>query len=364
MNTRLNRKPVLLVAGAAAVLFLSANGLSLAQGAGGQGRANGSAANGGVAPGQIPNVTGAIMNSPMGAQMGEMLNKMRQSHAFVDPGIGQTSSLLTRSDVRNELVLNGRQTETIVGLQNGYPAAMMTGIMTTVMSSIQKMQQEGGNLDVRSMSPDERQQMFTQMRDTVTDSLTAVQADQNKKSEAILTPAQTKRLRELDLQWRGPLALSDEKLADKVSLTPDQRVKFTAMLKELRDTRMKAQTSMFSPGGGFPGLPGAGGNRPTGARGGTGARGTTGKSGAQPTDPNGAGNPAPNTPTDAAAPAPPGGFTPPTPEQIQQATDAAAKQSEAALKAADKKALLLLTPEQQAQWKLLQGKPFTFRQYL
>ena len=153
------------------------------------------------------------------------------------------------------------------------------------------MQQEGGNLDPRSMSPDERQQMFTQMRDTVTDSLTAVQADQNKKSEAILTPAQTKRLRELDLQWRGPLALSDEKLADKVTLTPDQRAKFTAMLKELRDTRMKAQTSMFSPGGGgFPGFPGAnpgGGNRPNGARGAVGTRGATGKSGTQPTNPNG-----------------------------------------------------------------------------
>ncbi len=168
------------------------------------------------------------------------------------------------------------------------------------------------------------------------------------------------------MQWRGPLALSDEKLADKVGLTPDQRAKFTAMLKELRDTRMKAQTSMFSPGGGFPGLPGAnpgvGGNRPTGARGATGTRGTTGKSGAQPTDPND--KAAPNTPPDAATPATPGNFTPPTPEQIQQASDAAAKQSEAALKAADKKALLLLTPEQQAQWKLLQGKPFTFRQYL
>ncbi len=188
MNTRLNRKPVLLVAGAAAVLFLSANGLSFAQGAGGQGGANGGNPTPTLTPGQIPNVTGAIMNSPMGAQMGEMLNKMRQTHAFVDPGVGQTANLLTRSDVRNELILNGRQTETIVGLQNGYPAAMMTGIMTTVMSSIQKMQQEGGNLDPRSMSPDERQQMFTQMRDTVTDSLTAVQADQNKKSEAVLIP--------------------------------------------------------------------------------------------------------------------------------------------------------------------------------
>ena len=357
MNTRLNRKPSLIAAGAAAVLFLSASSLSVAQGAGGQGRANGGNAPGQLTPGQVPNITGAFMNSPMGAQIGDMLNKTRQNHGFVDPGVSNTSNLLTRSDVRNELLLNGRQTETIANLQNGYPAAMMSGLMTTIMGAMQKMQQDGGTLDPRSMSPDERQQMITEMRDKMTESVTALQADQDKKSEAALTPAQTKRLKELDLQWRGPLALSDEKLGEKVALTPDQRTQFKAMLKELRDARVKAQTSAFMPGG-FPGLPGATPNAPA-------PKPQAGKTGTRGTAQTGKTNPAPNTPPDpAAAPTPGSGFTPPTLEQMQQTNEATAKQSEALLKAMDKKALLLLTPEQQAQWKLLQGKPFTFRQYL
>lgn len=374
MHTRLNRQLLLNVAGAAAVLFLSASLSSLAQRpGGGQGRARG--ANGANGPGAA---FGGMMNTPMGAQMGEMLNKMRQTRAFVDPGVSNTSNLLTRSDVRNELVLNGRQTEAIAALSSGYPAAMMQGVMTTVISSMQKMQQDGVNMDFRTMTPDDRQQMFTQMRDKATESMFAVQADQDKKAEASLTPAQLKRLHELDLQWRGPLALTEEKLADKVNLTSEQRAKFTALLKELRDARMKAQMGMFSPGGGFPGAPGAGGRGAANAGKPNGAGVTkdanppakTGDAGA----PNGAGTPPakpatpgadPNAEINAALNAPgAGNFTPPSPEQIQRATDEASKQSEALLKAMDKKGLLLLTPEQQAQWKLLQGKPFTFRQYL
>ncbi len=224
MHTRLNRQLLLNVAGAAAVLFLSASLPSLAQRpGGGQGRAGGAnGANGANGPGAA---FGGMMNTPMGAQMGEMLNKMRQTRAFVDPGVSNTSNLLTRSDVRNELVLNGRQTEAIAALSSGYPAAMMQGIMTTVISSMQKMQQDGVNMDFRTMTPDDRQQMFTQMRDKATESMFAVQADQDKKAEASLTPAQLKRLHELDLQWRGPLALTEEKLADKVNLTSEQRAK-------------------------------------------------------------------------------------------------------------------------------------------
>ena len=186
---------------------------------------------------------------PMGAQMGEMMTKMRQSRAFADPGVSNTSNLLTRSDVRNELMLNGRQTEALTDLQNGFPAAMRQ----QMRDAFQKMRDELGGANPQNMSPEERQQFGEQMRTTRQEAQFAVMADQDKKAEALLTPAQLKRLHELDLQWRGPLALADAKTNEKLNLTPEQQTKFTAMLKEFRAKQQEARGGMLGGGGGRAG---------------------------------------------------------------------------------------------------------------
>jgi len=125
-----------------------------------------------------------------GGQMGEMIGKMRQSRAFADPGISNTANLLTRPDVTNELVLNGRQTEALAELQSGYPAAMMQQMQTTFA----KVFQDQGAVNFQSMTAEERQEFGQQMRDKAQEAMFTVQADQDKKSEAGLAPSQLKRL--------------------------------------------------------------------------------------------------------------------------------------------------------------------------
>ncbi len=284
-----------------------------------------------------------VQQFTLSGPMGDMVGKMRQSRSFSDPGVSGTSNLLTRSDVRNELALNGRQTEALTDLQNGYPAAMAQPIM----SLFQKMMSEGGG-NPRDMSPEDQKAFGEQMRVKVQETQFAVQGEQDKKAEAVLTPAQAKRLRELDLQWRGPLALTDSALTAKLPLTADQQAKFTAMLREYRNQQQAARAGMFGMGPR---------NAPGGARTGTGRNNA--KPSSQDAAPKGA-----DAAADAAPPMPPtpgGRFVMPNPEQMQAQIEEQDKQITTLRKGMDAKALALLTPEQQQQWKAMQGRPFTFR---
>ena len=277
---------------------------------------------------------------PMGAQMGEMITKMRQSRAFADPGVSGMSNLLTRSDVRNELMLNGRQTEALADLQNGFPAAMGQ----QMRDAFQKMRDELGGASPQNMSPEERQQFGAQMQTTMQEAQFAVLADQDKKAESLLTTAQMKRLHELDLQWRGPLALADAKNNAKLNLSPEQQTKFTDMLKEFRAKQQESRGGMWGGGRGPGGAarPGqAGQNKQAGAN----------QSGANQDTTNGQ--------PPAGGPGGRRGF--PTPEEMQTQMETSSKAVLKLRKTTDEKALALLTPEQQQQWKTMQGRLFTFR---
>lgn len=286
-----------------------------------------------------------IQQFSLGGPMGDMVGKMRQSRSFSDPGVSGTSNLLTRSDVRNELVLNGRQTEALTDLQNGYPAAMAQ----PMMSLFQKMMSEGGG-NPRDMSPDDQKAFAEQMRAKVQETQFTVQGEQDKKAEAVLTPAQAKRLRELDLQWRGPLALTNSAPNAKLPLTAEQQSKFAAMLKDYRSQQQAARASMF--GIGPRRMPGE-----AGAKTGSGQNNSKPQSaGASPKGADAATTPAPPTP-----PMLRGRFVMPNPEQMQAQIEEQDKQITTLRKGMDAKALALLTPEQQQQWKAMQGRPFTFR---
>ena len=303
------RRALLCKTGAAAVLFLAA-GLPL--------RAQ-----------NIPQIN-------LGGPMGEMIGKMRQSRSFADPGISNTSNLLTRADVRNELVLNGRQTEALTDLQNGYPAAMAQ----QMMNMMQQMRSDTGGANPADMTPEDRQQYVQQMRSKVQDTVAVAQGEQDKKAEGVLTPSQTKRLRELDLQWRGPLALADSVTGAKLPLTADQQPKFAALLKEYRDQQQALRGGMFGMGRPIP-------PAPVNA-------GVTAKKAAPP-----AGDP--NAPASPPQPELGGRFTLPTPEEMQTQMEEQDKQIVKLRKVVDAKALALLTPAQQQQWKTMQGRPFAFR---
>ena len=134
-----------------------------------------------------------------------------------------------------------------------------------------------------------------------------------KRAEGVLKSAQVKRLRELDLQWRGPLALADLKVADALKLNSEQRDKIAAILQDYRAAVMNIRRQSMS---GF----------------------------------RAPGNPAqPQTPP-----------TPPSAQELQERESKAQKQMEQARQEAGDKALSVLAPEQQKRWQEMLGKPFTF----
>ena len=127
-----------------------------------------------------------------------------------------------------------------------------------------------------------------------------------------LRPEQIKRLNELDLQWRGPLVLSDAQISKPLDLTAEQKQQITALLEQYRTAQQKKFAEVNAA---FPAQ-----------------RGTTVST--------------------AAAP------------DIKALTEDIAAGHESLAKTRQElgtKALTLLTPEQQAQWKTLQGKAFVFR---
>jgi hypothetical protein len=227
------------------------------------------------------------------------------SAAMSDPTRSAAMNLVHRPDVQQHLQLSFRQKQALADLQNNSRQEFMQRIRANFRN-------------LRNLTPQQRREQSQQLGQQMRETVTSFTGDLDKKTEAILTPAQLKRLHELDLQWRGPLALGDPKLAEEMQLTPQQRSDVNTEVQEFRQAQRKAIQEMATS---FRR------NRP-----------------------------APN-PNGGAANAP----QPPNPEEIEAQRRAAEKDVEKARKVASQKTLALLTPEQVQYWRSLQGKPFLFR---
>lgn len=76
---------------------------------------------------------------------------------------------------------------------------------------------------LRDMTPEQRQQKMQEIRPQIEAAVTAFQGEMSDKVKAILTPEQAARLRQLDLQRRGPLSMADPKVAEELKITPPHR---------------------------------------------------------------------------------------------------------------------------------------------
>ncbi len=235
-----------------------------------------------------------------------------RSAATSDPLRSAEMALLTRPDVQRTLMLTVKQKDALAELQNN--------------AGEQFSQRMAQNFqDLRNMTPEERRAQRDQFRDRMQDTITQVTGELNKQAEAILKPDQVQRLRELDLQWRGPLALNDPKVAEAMALEPEQKEKLAALLQEFRQAQQKAMQTAFAA--------------------------------MRPPQP-----PAPNA--DGSTP-PPAPQARPNPMEMQARFRAAQQQVEQQMekvrKGLSEKALAVLTDEQRQRWQTLQGKPFLFR---
>ncbi|HEV2471769.1 MAG TPA: hypothetical protein VGS41_03830, partial [Chthonomonadales bacterium] len=127
-----------------------------------------------------------------------------------------------------------------------------------------------------------------------------------------LRPPQVERLRALDLQWRGPLALADSSVAKAVGLSPEQAARASELLDQYHTAQLNVALASSER------------------------------------------SPDPNT-IDPAAQLQPMSF-----DELIRRRNLAQQKAQKVRDEASAKALALLTSAQKATWIRLLGKPFRF----
>lgn len=234
---------------------------------------------------------------------------------IVDPLRSNTMGLLFRADVQAALALTPEQRAALEGVRRQRLA--------------EARQAMGMNSrDAAGMKPEER---LALIRERVIHIiyLPTEPAELDKRAEALLQPNQVKRLQELDLQRRGPLALATPALADSFQLTPEQRDRLEVSQKLFRvkvDIAAAAGYAAWHP---FPLR--SPGDQPV----------RTGK-GKYPL---------------RRLPRPL-----PTGAQLDENLKKACKAADRVRKEAGEKAAASLTPAQRQHWQQMTGAPFVFKE--
>jgi len=208
----------------------------------------------------------------------------------LDTGKTSIATLLRRSDVQNAIRLDMRQRRDIRALLDEPVGFRVQG---------------GPDAALDDARPRAQQQMRGQM------------GDAEAQIKAILKPAQWQRLQELSLQLRGPLALADPAIAEKVKLTPEHRAEISAIASRYAAVKSEVLMSLAQT------------NQEASA---DGSRRTV------------------SVRLDTSS--------------LERPMSPARQKIEAAKKEAENKILSLLSDEEQANWQALCGKPFTFRKDL
>ncbi len=249
---------------------------------------------------------------------------------LVEPTVSNTAQLLQRADVQTEISLSARQREQLASAQDEMRADMGKRIREN-MPDFSKL---------KDLSAEERkaeqEKLRSQMQDNVQSALSDSTTAMDKKLGSILRPEQYKRLKELDLQWRGPLAIGDKKVGDPLNLTEEQKPKLQELVAEYTKGRNEALQSAFAG----IGNPGGRRNRPNG----------------NASDPN-----VPAPPAAPQDPAAGGGRTPIDPADIEKRMTEAQIEVDKVRASIGDKVVAMLTPEQAAAWKTMAGKKFIFR---
>ncbi len=223
---------------------------------------------------------------------------------IVDPTHSAAMQLLQRSDVQNELGVDLNQVSALKALQEKSQQEVRVKLTTVGQDAAKSFQ---------GLPQDQIQGQIQDTLSSVAATMQTMQGDIDKRTEGILRAKQISRLHQLDFQWRGPLALSDPKVAELLMLTADQKTKVSASLKEFTDMQQKAIMTVMMP--------------------------------------------VPN-----AKPAPP--EDPPVSPQVQMQRKMSAamhtREMDKAKKEVEVKLLDLLTPVQKEQWKIAQGAKYTF----
>ena len=169
-------------------------------------------------------------------------NALRNFGRMLNPGASAIRDLIKRDDVVTEIVLSQRQREQLTEIE--------TKAQTDARQPQNPQYDAAAIGALKDLSDEERaakmQEMAAKMKEARQANDAAVSAEVDKKIETVLRKEQVTRLRQLDLQYRGPLALSDKKIADRFNLTPEQRTKIGAALTEYKKSQNEMLAKTFA----------------------------------------------------------------------------------------------------------------------
>ncbi len=234
------------------------------------------------------------------------------SFGGVNPIQSHTMELLQREEVKRELHITLKQRQAMDEATNSSQQQLAT--------QFSQLRNNPDMQKIRSLPPEQRQQAMQEFMQANVQQMVAQyqswQGEITEKVKQILKPEQIKRLNELDLQYRGSMAMADPRVAERVKLSSESRNQVARIHGDYQAKTQQMRQEFYQ----------------------------------QMRDAN-----APNT--GQAPRGQLGQVRPPVQTntmQIQQKLDAAKKDAE-------EKVVAFLSPEEKQNWIAAQGERFTFR---
>ena len=224
---------------------------------------------------------------------------------IIDPGVSYLYALLKRTDIGTEIRLNARQREALEAAETSQQQARQDQLKQSV---------QGFNISIDGSNKDDLRTAMADKIAKMQDQAKSFTDNRLKALASILRPEQMARLKELDYQYRGPLAMGMHDVATLATLNNDLATKVTGLYKEY-----KQEIAKNLPGG---------------------PRVVSFKQGGNA--------------------APPATGPPPNSEEMRGRLVKADKEIRKARVLLGAKALATIPDAQRAQWSKLTGKPFEF----
>jgi hypothetical protein len=133
------------------------------------------------------------------------------------PAMNYSRDLLKRTDVQNELGLDAVQKE---ALEKALRKSDMPIVVRPVVN----------HRDISRLSDEERRQWQAEINRQAFNETLFIMNQRRREGEEILRPDQRKRLTEIDLQWRGILALGDKSLSNRLGVSPEHQERIADIL--------------------------------------------------------------------------------------------------------------------------------------
>jgi hypothetical protein len=141
-------------------------------------------------------------------------------------GGGNPLMLLAREDVQEDLALTSEQKEKLLEF---------TG-QEAMRSRFMKFMQDSG-MSFEDMRSEEGRKKLAPMMEKM-------QAEMKKEIEAVMTPAQVKRLGEINVQFNGNRSVMQKDIAKAVAITETQQTKIDALNKGVGEARRALMEKM------------------------------------------------------------------------------------------------------------------------